>query len=715
MRILHVISAFQLGGAEEIAIGLAEGLSARGHESFVAAVGRARFKDDIGARQTDQLAEAGIPFATLGGKSSRLNVLHVPFKLANLVRKWKPDIVHSHTDMPDLMVSLALRIIRFRVARTIHNSELWPAHKLMGRLSESAFEDDMVVSVSADAQSAYEALRGRYQLPVSSCHSVIKNAVRVRLNDEPPDKSRLAELFGAAEDKVQFCFAGRFNYQKGFDILIEAIAGLPAADLDSLELHAFGTGKELQTYRTIVSQKNLPIRFHKPIPHISDLFPAFDAVLMPSRYEGLALVALESLAAGVPVIGTLSKGLRESVPPDWPLLAVPEDPEAYQKLLKRFLDSEFQIEALKEKALSWVSGGYEIRSMIDGYQKAYCDYLKAPSSSKFSTVYVFGIARISFPNSTKRKTRRLAQNLYQPFSHFRRAIYKVWQKIPFQTSVLYLKTDHGVPRLAEFNWRNWVVSVAVDLKVNSLTPLFYFPPQKGEQKAVVVLADITESPVACAKIGLDIQSKSSVKKEITAFDYLEKFEFESFNIPRKLSAGAWGNASYLVITYEEGQQSVSYDWTAPHTRIWREFVGKTSQASRLKEQVWEDLPPLWQDLRRRLEGEAGGEQYLHCAIHGDMAPWNILRSEDRLVLIDWEHFSPSAPYFSDPAHYVLSVHLRARKKSAKLCAQALLGLSNSLSVSREDVAISLAYIASQKDWPGDMIHDVASIVLDGPS
>ena len=39
--------------------------------------------------------------------------------------------------------------------------------------------------------------------------------------------------------------------------------------------------------------------------------------------------------------------------------------------------------------------------------------------------------------------------------------------------------------------------------------------------------------------------------------------------------------------------------------------------------------------------------------HGDFAPWNLLRTHDGWVLIDWEEASPSTSSFFDPLHYLV--------------------------------------------------------------
>jgi hypothetical protein len=44
------------------------------------------------------------------------------------------------------------------------------------------------------------------------------------------------------------------------------------------------------------------------------------------------------------------------------------------------------------------------------------------------------------------------------------------------------------------------------------------------------------------------------------------------------------------------------------------------------------------------------------AAHGDFAPWNLLRTKDGWVLLDWEHSSGSKPPFFDLWHYLMQAH-----------------------------------------------------------
>ncbi len=377
MRILHVITAFQLGGAEELAINLTRGMVHRGHQCCVVTVGRIRGENEIGKNQRRRLSEVGIDIVELAGFNMRWNALFAPFRLSALIKSWKPDIVHSHTDIPDFIVSLTRRVRKFRVARTIHNSELWSTHPIFGRLCEAAFQDDLIVFISKDTKTAYQALRRRYALPESGTQHLIPNGVFVPDKAERFGRSHLAEACDADLNKAQFCFAGRYNPQKGFDILLKAIAKLSPDYLRRCEFHAFGRGEDREKYVEAVSRDKLPVLFHPPVSQIVRLLSAFDAVVMPSRFEGLPLLAIESMAVGTPVIVTRAPGLREAIPPDWPLVSPVEDPEAMRDLLVTFLDGAFDTAQLAEQGMNWVQKHNSLDGMVDEYERAYREFSPA--------------------------------------------------------------------------------------------------------------------------------------------------------------------------------------------------------------------------------------------------------------------------------------------------------------------------------------------------
>lgn len=105
------------------------------------------------------------------------------------------------------------------------------------------------------------------------------------------------------------CIA-RLSYEKGVDVLIEAMAGTP----DSTTLEIIGTGREEQTLKALTHRMHLDDRV-TCTPHETDIGSAFarwDALILPSRdNDPFGMVAAEAMLAGLPVIVTDQCGIAD--------------------------------------------------------------------------------------------------------------------------------------------------------------------------------------------------------------------------------------------------------------------------------------------------------------------------------------------------------------------------------------------------------------------
>lgn len=386
MQIVQVITRFGIGGAEEVAVNLAVGLARRGHAAGVATVFTPPRPDPVALDQRRRLGEAGVAIIELGGADRRRSALTAPLRLAARLRSQPPDLLHAHTDIPDFVVSLAGRAIPCRLARTIHNTVLWPTHRLLGSVAESGFHDDLVIPVSRGAADAYRALRRRCGLPESTRLAAIPVGIPELPVAARLDRAGLIAEYGADPTRVQFGFAGRFTEQKGFDTLLAALARLPAAVRACCEVHAFGAGPLRDACRQQARAQGLPVRFHPPVAGIARVLAAFDAVVMPSRFEGFGLVAIESLAVGVPVLATRAPGLIEALPPDWPLAVPVGDVEALAGLIARLVEGDLDRERLSADAVRWCRGRFSLEAMVEAHEAAYAAFLDRPNRREAAVV-----------------------------------------------------------------------------------------------------------------------------------------------------------------------------------------------------------------------------------------------------------------------------------------------------------------------------------------
>jgi glycosyltransferase involved in cell wall biosynthesis len=334
LRVLQVITHLDLGGAESIAISLVEELHDR-HEASVFAVmglGDGPVAQSMAARLdatgTIRYDGTALPF-------KRGGLLQAGIRLAKLIQATRPDIVHLHTELPEACWAVASRmssqVRKTPVLRTIHNARLWPEWRAIGHWVERRLGDRHAVAVSNDALDGLMELRasaGLSPTPASGAQ-VIPNGVR------PAPGSQRARSMNAP---CRVLFAGRLERQKGADLLPEIWAATRSRTASPAELTIMGTGA-LKSEIKAALQDDPSVHMVPPAPGLTGVLNNFDVLLMPSRFEGLGLVAVEAVMAYLPVIGFKAPGLREVFPETYPGLVSLEDVPAIARLLAGVIDA----------------------------------------------------------------------------------------------------------------------------------------------------------------------------------------------------------------------------------------------------------------------------------------------------------------------------------------------------------------------------------------
>lgn len=162
---------------------------------------------------------------------------------------------------------------------------------------------DLVIS---PAQRIVDEFRDVFHLDVSN-HVVLPNPVDVALL-----RSRAEEVgnytYWDGGRIVRYVSVARLNWAKGLDRLIEKLPSLPP-DLN-WELLILGEGEERTRLEGLIERYNLKDRVKLPglAENPWSYLSRADVCLLPSRWEGLPNVVLESLAVGTPVIATREAG-----------------------------------------------------------------------------------------------------------------------------------------------------------------------------------------------------------------------------------------------------------------------------------------------------------------------------------------------------------------------------------------------------------------------
>ena len=315
MRVLHAadFGGVAPGGFVPLIVALARRLTARGDEVALA-VPRTE-----GATWHQQARDAGI----------ELHLVDGPREAARFARAWRPDVAHVHFFGWELPLTLALWSTRARIFWHVHSTSLRggrvrPSSKTLAKYRLAGARVERFVTVSravADELHALGAPRGR----VVAIRNEVDSA-RFR----PPDAGERANAraaLGLADGERAILFFGRDPALKGADVLAEALARGRFANAVVVTV---ATPPEAQAELARCA-RTIGVEL---ADDVVPLMWACDALAVPSRGEGFALVLLESALAGLPVAASDLPALREAAAGRSAVyFAAAGDPDAFARAL----------------------------------------------------------------------------------------------------------------------------------------------------------------------------------------------------------------------------------------------------------------------------------------------------------------------------------------------------------------------------------------------
>lgn len=270
----------------------------------------------------------------------------IPFYLIAKLNKIKKVIVHAHTDLePKQNKSISSKINRvvnrllpikriscgIKASRTIFGYKLSNQHRIM-HIPNSIESSKFVSSLS-------------------------KRALK-------------SEIFGAENvDKLIIGNVARFNKQKNHNFMVSVIEKLAAEKIDFIWVFV-GKGELEEAIKLKISEANLDdyVMFLGHRSDVPDVLKAMDLLVLPSLYEGLPTVAIESQAAGTPILLSdsitkecdLDLGLSHFVPlkvEEWVKVIVKNDFESTSnsEILEALEEKKFTNQKSAELYLSFIN------------------------------------------------------------------------------------------------------------------------------------------------------------------------------------------------------------------------------------------------------------------------------------------------------------------------------------------------------------------------
>lgn len=241
------------------------------------------------------------------------------------VRQFQPDVIHAHSTFAGAVTRLVLGW-RGRRPGLVYCPHGWVFDVRNTGWKQKAMEKaELIMSDLCDsiiAISEYEARQAR-RIGISNTRiCVVLNGLR--------QKAPLAMPAIWSDGRLKVLFVGRLDEQKGFDILTEAIRPLQ----ETVTVRVIGEAVLTDGSPLVTGLSNVEFLGWQDESHIQGQLAVADVVVMPSRWEGFGLVAIEAMRAGKAVIATRVGGLPEVVADgETGILVPPDDPLALRSVL----------------------------------------------------------------------------------------------------------------------------------------------------------------------------------------------------------------------------------------------------------------------------------------------------------------------------------------------------------------------------------------------
>jgi glycosyltransferase involved in cell wall biosynthesis len=358
LRIVQIVETLAVGGLETMAMNLAIAQRRAGHTPAIYTI--------FEAGALASRAEAtGVP----------VTAFHKPkgfdgdtiFRIARRLRDDRVRVVHTHNSIVHHYGVLAGQLAGVgAVVNTRH-----------GLAFHSGRRPEMYYRASGPLTSAsvFVCEAGRRHFIEQGVVAERKSSVILNGIPLEPFQARRARA-GSALPRIRFGTIGRLVKAKAHTDLVDAFA-LLAPELLGAELHLWGDGELREAVTARIAAANLGgrLQFHGATTDPAGALSTLDVFVMSSISEGLPLVILEAMAAGLPIVTTRVGGIPE-VAPEGPAAwhCDPGDPRGLADAMRRAAAGD--LTAAGESAYATAAERFGVDTMRERYDRLFASLLR---------------------------------------------------------------------------------------------------------------------------------------------------------------------------------------------------------------------------------------------------------------------------------------------------------------------------------------------------
>jgi glycosyltransferase involved in cell wall biosynthesis len=302
VKVVYFIDHLRPDGSQRVLTQLVKGLSERGHQQAVVCLNDSWDREVIEGLTT---ADCEVRVVGKGALVSGVGLVSTWRWLS----KNKFDVAVTLLFVSDVAGRILSRVAKIPHLVTYiqaRNSNYTPMQRWLVRNTIGLA--DQIVVCSRMLKDYVVGVEGASEDRVR----IIPHGVQVKSIPQTRNGNGIRAELNLPGDVLLVGSLGRLTYQKGYDVLLDALAQIDNGDIHLL---IAGTGQEYQNLQSQADRLGIQPRVHLPgfRRDVSQLLAELDVYVQPSRFEGMPNAVLEAMAAGCPVIASAVDGNCELI------------------------------------------------------------------------------------------------------------------------------------------------------------------------------------------------------------------------------------------------------------------------------------------------------------------------------------------------------------------------------------------------------------------
>jgi len=298
------------------------------------------------------------------------------FRLANILREWRPRILTSFMFHANLLGRIAGRLAGVSIVVSSIRNENFGGSR---RDRVLRMTDWMGEISTTNSKLAADKLVKRGVVPAGKIRVIPNGLVLDKFTVKDSNRAELRQQLGIAEDEFLWLAVGRLEEQKDYPNLLQAFKIIMRGG-HKTQLRVAGQGPLLENLRqqTVdlgIADRVVFLGLRRDIPSLLD---AADGFVLSSAWEGLPNAVMEAMAAAKPVVATCVGGVPELVQEGKTgFIVPPRNPEALALAMEKMmtLPQERRCE-MGKTGRAHIEANYSLERVVDQWEELYRELLK---------------------------------------------------------------------------------------------------------------------------------------------------------------------------------------------------------------------------------------------------------------------------------------------------------------------------------------------------